>query len=58
MVIRNVMVSNYVDRDEEEGGTLNRYKKDSFYWYQDVIKTDGENFYISKKILVLLVLLF
>ena len=35
----------YVDRDEEEGGTLNRYKKDSFYWYQDVIKTDGENLY-------------
>lgn len=31
----------YVDREEEEGGTLNRYKKDSFYWYQKVIATDG-----------------
>lgn len=30
----------YVDRDEE-GGSLNRYKKDSFYWYQKVIATDG-----------------
>lgn len=35
----------YVDREEEEGGTLNRYKKDSFYWYQGVIKSDGENLY-------------
>ena len=32
----------YVDREEEEGATLDRYKKDSFYWYQDVIKQDGE----------------
>ena len=30
----------YVDRDEE-GGNLNRYKKDSFYWYKEVIATDG-----------------
>lgn len=30
----------YVDRDEE-GGTMDRYKKDSFYWYQNVIKTNG-----------------
>lgn len=30
----------YVDRDEN-GGTLNRYKKDSFYWYQKVIRTNG-----------------
>ena len=35
----------YVDRDEEEGGILNRYKKDSFYWYQEVIQTDGKNLY-------------
>lgn len=33
----------YVDRDETDNGTLNRYKKDSFYWYKDVIKTNGEN---------------
>lgn len=33
----------YVDRDENEGGTLNRYKKDSFYWYKNVIETNGED---------------
>lgn len=33
----------YVDREEEEhAGTLNRYKKDSFYWYQNVIESNGE----------------
>ena len=35
----------YVDREEEEGATLDRYKKDRFYWYQDVIKQDGENLF-------------
>ena len=30
----------YVDR--EETGSLNRYKKDSFYWYKKVIETNGE----------------
>lgn len=34
----------YVDRDEE-GGTLDRYKKDSYYWYQDVIQTNGASLY-------------
>lgn len=33
----------YVDRDENEGGSLNRYKKDSFYWYKDIIKTNGSD---------------
>lgn len=32
----------YVDREEEEGASMNRYKKDSFYWYQNVIKTNGK----------------
>lgn len=32
----------YVDREEEEGSSMDRYKKDSFYWYQNVIKTNGE----------------
>ena len=32
----------YVDRDEEKG-SLDRYKKDSFYWYQKVIKSNGES---------------
>lgn len=33
----------YVDRDEFELKELKRYKKDSFYWYQKVIKTNGES---------------
>lgn len=33
----------YVDRDEEEGKTMNRYKKDSYYWYQKVIAENGNN---------------
>ncbi|MGX6978889.1 glycoside hydrolase family 1 protein [Vagococcus elongatus] len=32
----------YVDQDETQNGTLKRYKKDSYYWYQDVIKSNGE----------------
>ena len=33
----------YVDRAEDENsGTLNRYKKDSYYWYKHVIETNGE----------------
>lgn len=31
----------YVDRDDAGNGTMNRYKKDSFYWYQEVIATNG-----------------
>lgn len=33
----------YVDRDNDGSGTLKRYKKDSFYWYQKVIATNGED---------------
>lgn len=32
----------YVDRDEESEKELKRYKKDSFYWYQKVIETNGK----------------
>lgn len=32
----------YVDADDEGNGTYARYKKDSFYWYQKVIATNGE----------------
>lgn len=32
----------YVDRDNEGNGTLERHKKKSFNWYQNVIKTNGE----------------
>ena len=31
----------YVDRDDDGNGTLERKKKKSFYWYQDVIKSQG-----------------
>ena len=32
----------YVDKDNEGNGTLERSKKQSFYWYQKVIQTNGE----------------
>lgn len=31
----------YVDRDDKGEGTLNRYRKRSFYWYKKVIETNG-----------------
>lgn len=33
----------YVDRDEFDLKTLDRYRKDSFYWYKQVIASNGEN---------------
>ena len=33
----------YVDRDEFELRTMKRYRKDSFYWYKQVIESNGEN---------------
>ena len=33
----------YVDRDDEGKGTLARSRKDSFYYYQKVIASDGED---------------
>jgi len=32
----------YVDRDNQGEGTLTRTKKKSFYWYRDVIRSQGE----------------
>ncbi|GAB2536190.1 glycoside hydrolase family 1 protein [Gracilibacillus alcaliphilus] len=32
----------YVDKDDEGNGTLDRSRKKSFYWYQQVIKTNGK----------------
>jgi len=32
----------YVDKDDEGNGTLKRMKKDSFAYYQNVIRTNGE----------------
>ncbi|UQZ35647.1 6-phospho-beta-glucosidase [Paenibacillus sp. PK3_47] len=31
----------YVDQDDEGNGTLNRFKKKSFYWYQKAIASNG-----------------
>jgi 6-phospho-beta-glucosidase len=33
----------YVDKQNDGTGTLNRMKKDSFYWYKKVIQTNGED---------------
>jgi len=33
----------YVDRDEFDLKTLNRYRKDSFFWYKKVIATNGSD---------------
>ena len=33
----------YVDKNNDGSGTLNRYKKRSFGWYQKVIATNGED---------------
>lgn len=35
----------YVDVDDEGKGTYERYKKDSFYWYQKIIETNGEELF-------------
>lgn len=32
----------YVDQNDDGSGTLKRLKKDSFYWYQRVIESNGE----------------
>ena len=37
----------YVDRNDDGTGTLNRYKKKSFDWYKEVIKTNVES--LNKK---------
>ncbi len=33
----------YVDKQDDGSGTCQRLKKKSFYWYQNVIRTNGEN---------------
>ncbi len=32
----------YVDRDEGDLRTLDRYRKDSFHWYRELIATHGQ----------------
>ena len=33
----------YVDRHDDGSGSMKRYKKKSFYWYQKVIATNGDS---------------
>ena len=33
----------YVDRKDDGSGTLARYKKKSFDWYREVIRTNGKS---------------
>ncbi|WP_071442306.1 glycoside hydrolase family 1 protein [Traorella massiliensis] len=33
----------YVDSDDYGNGSFDRFRKDSFYWYQKVIKTNGDD---------------
>ena len=33
----------YVDADDADNGTLDRIRKDSFYWYRKVIATNGKD---------------
>jgi 6-phospho-beta-glucosidase len=33
----------YVDLDDEGNGTYDRSRKKSFYWYQRVISSNGED---------------
>jgi 6-phospho-beta-glucosidase len=33
----------YVDKQNDGTGTLARSRKDSFYWYKQVIATNGED---------------
>lgn len=33
----------YTDRNDDGSGTLERYRKKSFYWYKKVIETNGES---------------
>jgi 6-phospho-beta-glucosidase len=40
----------YVDKDDDGNGTLKRYRKDSFYWYKDVIRTNGADLSYSSLI--------
>ena len=40
----------YVDRNDDGTGTMERYKKKSFYWYQKVIESNGEVLYIEEDI--------
>jgi len=33
----------YVDQDETMTGSLNRSKKDSYFWYKEIIENNGQD---------------
>ncbi len=33
----------YVDKDDQGNGTMKRFRKDSFYWYRKVIRSNGRD---------------
>lgn len=35
----------YVDRHDDGSGTLGRYRKKSFHWYREVIRTNGQSLF-------------
>jgi 6-phospho-beta-glucosidase len=37
----------YVDKDNEGKGTLKRLKKKSFYWYKEIIATNGDVLFVK-----------
>jgi len=39
----------YVDRNDDGSGTLNRYKKKSFYWYRDIIASNGASLHTKNE---------
>jgi 6-phospho-beta-glucosidase len=39
----------YVDKNDQGERSLERYRKKSFYWYQKVIETNGENIWVKGK---------
>lgn len=40
--MRKLYGHNYVDQDDRGNSTGERIRNDSFYWYQNVIRTNGE----------------
>ncbi|WP_376778128.1 glycoside hydrolase family 1 protein [Exiguobacterium himgiriensis] len=40
----------YVDKHDDGSGTLERSRKDSFFWYQDVIQTNGASLFEDEKV--------
>ena len=40
----------YVDKHDDGSGTLKRSRKDSFFWYQEVIRTQGAHLFAEETV--------